>query len=298
MNKEPDVVELVFVSDERYAPRLRVTLKSVVEQVEGGLLFHIVANGISKAEKEAIVECALGSEVLFYDVDDSFVSGLSTRCHVSVAAYYKVFLSTVLPESTRRVIYLDCDLLVCSDLTALWSLDLEGNVLGAVWDPMYTYDEILIAEGTRKFNSGVLLIDLDRMREEQGEERCVEFLNSYHDQITLHDQAVFNNVFADRWFELDYRWNVQTCFYRHVLFGRGAKREIAASLGDPFVVHFSSNKKPWQVRSGHPYKNKYIKMSIAVGVRVGEGVTFINLAKRVKEEFCYLFYRTLCRQFA
>nr|CAD1844420.1 unnamed protein product [Ananas comosus var. bracteatus] len=94
--------------------------------------------------------------------------------------YARIYLADLLPRAVRRVIYLDSDLVVVDDVARLWSIDLGGRVLGA---PEYchanlsayftaafwshpSYPAVFAARSRRPcyFNTGVMVIDLDRWR--------------------------------------------------------------------------------------------------------------------------------------
>ena len=45
-------------------------------------------------------------------------------------------IGTLLPNNVDRVICLDSDTLICSDLEELWNIDMHGNILAGVADCM------------------------------------------------------------------------------------------------------------------------------------------------------------------
>ncbi len=54
--------------------------------------------------------------------------------HISVATYFRLFSTELLPE-LDKAIYLDCDILVRGSLKELWNMDMGGNYLAAVYHP-------------------------------------------------------------------------------------------------------------------------------------------------------------------
>ena len=80
-------------------------------------------------------------------------------------------------------------------LGPLFDLDLGGNPLAARLD--YTGD----------FNSGVLLIDLEKWREEKITERSLAWALEKGEELKFVDQDSLNAIIGDRYIRLDQRWN-------------------------------------------------------------------------------------------
>ncbi len=124
--------------------------------------------------------------------------------------------------------YLDADILVLDDLESLWETDLEGAVVGAVLDgldPKLKHGDPGFEEVPRVqdyFNSGVLLIDLGRWREERISERALELLIN-HPQSLFSDQDALNIVCDGRWKKLDPRWNFQDYYEKKENLGYGSR---------------------------------------------------------------------------
>ncbi len=83
-------------------------------------------------------------------------------------------MGLVVPRSIEKVIYLDCDMIIRRDLTALWEMPLAGHVLAAALDPGYDLGFVPgWPSDTPYFNSGVMLVDLARGgRRELAKPRC------------------------------------------------------------------------------------------------------------------------------
>ena len=93
----------------------------------------------------------------------------------------RLFIGTLLPKTVKRVLYLDCDTVVVQSIGNLWNLDLKGHVAGAVMEPtiyQVVKQEIGLKEQDPYFNSGVLLIDLERWRADGVEKRLLDFYGS------------------------------------------------------------------------------------------------------------------------
>ncbi|AIR09843.1 Putative bifunctional glycosyl transferase, family 8 [Ligilactobacillus salivarius] len=92
-----------------------------------------------------------------------------------------MLLPELLPD-VKRILYLDVDMLILDSLGELYRTDLGNNILGVVRDFPFTNDKsswsyFLLGEfGNRYFNSGMLLMDLVAMRENNIVSRFMEFI--------------------------------------------------------------------------------------------------------------------------
>ena len=110
-----------------------------------------------------------GVEVVHTQVPEHLVKGFEACEYLPPVAWYRSRMCDVAPDEPR-VLYLDCDVLVVQDLTTLWSVELDDDHLfAAVTDPSYSrsdadLERLGLPPGAPHFNSGVMLMDLERMR--------------------------------------------------------------------------------------------------------------------------------------
>jgi lipopolysaccharide biosynthesis glycosyltransferase len=110
------------------------------------------------------------------------------------------------------------------------------------------YPEMAVSPHAKYFNSGVLLMDLERWRSEGITEEVLAHAKRYRRHLRFPDQDALNSVLATRWLELEPRWNSVL----NVVWGlrRGAtpraRRAYDAVLERPAILHFLAGPKPWQ----------------------------------------------------
>lgn len=115
-------------------------------------------------------------------------------------SWVRFFLNDYIPLAPRAL-WLDMDTIVQADVAPLYKMHMEHTVAGVQEIPIYM-------DG---FNSGVLLIDLDRFRKE---DRARSLVANYYrlmaNTTDFADQNVMNVEFPKgKWDELDWRWNAQ-----------------------------------------------------------------------------------------
>jgi lipopolysaccharide biosynthesis glycosyltransferase len=249
-------MNVVCASDERFLPHTATMLCSLLETNKVGCVYYL-HNGIAEQELLKLREFvhAYGSEFEAYSVNSALLPSLKVDGHASIANYYRLLIPDLLPDDIDKVLYLDSDLLVCESLEGLWATDIDDYAIAAVATPYSMgYLHIGTSYESKYFNSGVMLMNLAKWRQEQIHRKVIDFIHGNPERIRFWDQDGLNVVLADSWLEVDPRWNVT-----HDLFIEEYKKSKYANvLAHPAIVHFSGkSQKPWQPSSKHPYKAAY-----------------------------------------
>ncbi|XAR61805.1 Polygalacturonate 4-alpha-galacturonosyltransferase [Bertholletia excelsa] len=170
--------------------------------------------------------------------------------------YARSYLADLLPTCVRKVVYLDSDLVLVDDIAALAATPLGGAVLAApeycnanftaYFTPTFWSNPVLsLAFADRKacyFNTGVMVIDLDRWRTGDYTRKIEEWMELQKRMriYELGSLPPFLLVFAGKIAPVDHRWN------QHGLGGdnfRGLCRDLHP--GRVSLLHWSGKGKPW-----------------------------------------------------
>lgn len=211
-------------------------------------------------------------EIVWTSINPSFAKGLKVSEHVTKEAYYKLLLPEVLPREFQKAIYLDCDLIVREDISRLWDMGLGGLSLMAVPEMSSTgmyassvygvklYETLDIKPDSRMFNSGVMILNLERWRKEETSRLVFDYLRVHGKEVVWWDQDGLNAILNNSWGSLDPGWNLQT----HLIYDYSSWRASPLSkevyyktIKSPYIVHFNTSKKPWQKGNMHPYKDLF-----------------------------------------
>lgn len=270
-------MNILLSSDDNYASHLGVVMYSLMihNSKAEKLNFFVVCNGVSTdnlSKLKSLVQHFINSN-LFLIPFDSYVKDLHLDMSwpISLSAYARLFAAELLPTEIKRVLYLDCDMVVNADLAELWNFDLEGNSIAAVQDQMFPSikKSIGIPPQIPYFNSGLLLIDLSKWRELDFGKRCFDFISKYNGRVIHHDQGVLNGLFWGRWTRLPLRYNVMTIhfFLNQKLIRKFFKDyspfydevEIELAKSNPVILHYtpSYTSHPWEEHCRHPFRNLY-----------------------------------------
>lgn len=230
------------------------------------LRFWVVTNTIEEADLAPARErvAAVGAQLVLCRIDDlgARLARAPVRGHISQAAYYRLFLPEVLPPEVERVIYLDCDVVVCRAIEELWDTDLGGHAIAAVMKPRAEeFADVGLEAETDYFNSGVLVIDVARWRELGVARGTLEFAAVHPGRRHGHDQPGLNHVFNGQWKHLDPRWNQQFKFFVHTARHlRMTRRDLRRVRRDPYIIHFTTQSKPWNYTNTHPWRHRFFEV--------------------------------------
>lgn len=261
-------MNIVLSADESYARYGAVVMASVIANAAdpGRIRFFMLTPGMCEETKNslhAFVEDA-GVVIGIIDVDAQELQGLKVG-RFGTAALLRLLMHCYLPNDCERVIYLDCDVIVRSDLSDLWAMPLNGNVAAAAND-LYK-PSISMARNLPDdyFNSGVMLVDLAAWRDKCVGERALAYLEEDGYDSRYPDQDALNQVLAGDWYRLAPEWNFQPTAYAAVekryphLLPHLASLETA--IRHPRIVHFIGAVKPWHAMCVHPLQEDFIAYS-------------------------------------
>lgn len=227
---------------------------------------HVVHPGLDEAVRERVIHGLKKVQVRWISADDDAVSGAHFSVFLSTASLYRLLLGDLLPPDLKRVIYLDADTIVADSLAPIYEHPLEeGAVVGAVPDAQSPWaagplgppwQELGLSPSSTYFNSGVMLIDLDRWRRDRTGHRCLELLRRL--SPSWGDQDGLNTILENRWHQLPRRWNVQSADFRRSSIAWALwTDEIHDAINAPGIIHYTESAKPWLAGSEHPENDRW-----------------------------------------
>ncbi|KAH9853397.1 glycosyl transferase [Lenzites betulinus] len=243
-------VNVVLTIDAGYAIAAAVAIRSAAMHTRGGITFYVANTGLPEDVmyklRQSLPE-GVDATIVFVD--------LSPSEHRSALppgpTWDKIAMIPRLP--VERVLYLDADVLVRSDLRELWDTDLQGKPIAAAVDVGFPAGH---TEGPSAsyFNAGVLLMDLAAIRARLGE---LNDIASAMKGAKMQDQDALNVHFDGKWVPLSLRWNAQGLgtYAAH----RTPEREALAmdEMEDPKIVHFTGALHPTMAAVINPFVQPY-----------------------------------------
>lgn len=284
-------MNIVLCTDSNFVEHCGTTLMSIVDNNKR-CHFYIITDGLIEKDIRTLKGIALknGSTLDIVPVDKRLLEKFPmpqniATSHISIATYYRLFLSELLPH-VDKLIYLDCDIIVRHSLEDLWNVDLNDYALGAVYQicdwNVQANQRLGIPIEYGYFNAGVLLINLTYWRNYNYLQLFLDYIEKNRNKIVYHDQDVLNYVAHTSTLMLPCKWNMLSVFfYPSVLMECDVdengnilrkfeeyKKTLPYDIANPAIIHFVSRPKPWNIRCRHPWLNEFIKYRKKAGFRI------------------------------
>lgn len=258
-------VNILLSTDDNYVMPTGVLMTSICENTKSEVIFYIMTNSDFKEESKSSLKRNISKynqEIVFIPVQSSatkdFPFGRPDQpTHVSVATYYRLLITKLLPESVDKIIYLDGDMIVMDDIAGYFNEDVDRFAVGAVIDQdmdINVKDERLeYPKQEGYFNAGSLLINLKYWREHNAYEQFIKVIHEKADIIIYHDQDVLNYTFHNQKRWISPRYNVQTSFLVAKKISQYSE-DVISAIKNPLVIHFCMRGlKPWMIRCDNPF---------------------------------------------
>ena len=245
MNRE---IPIFFTIDDAYAPFLGVALNSAVKNSSADRKYKAIVLHQDLSEANIKKLKALESDNFqieltpmkanFEDLDDRMSNRL--RCdYFTLTIYFRLFIPAMFPEYDKGI-YIDSDVVLTDDIAKLFDTDIGDNFIGACNDlsiadipPLVAYTENAVGvKGKEYINSGVLLMNLKKMRECDFEGHFLNLLNTYHFDSIAPDQDYINAMCNGKIYYLDEVWDAMP-------------NEAKPPIKDTKIIHYNLFSKPW-----------------------------------------------------
>ena len=187
----------------------------------------------------------------------------------------RLYFDRLVPENVHRLLYVDCDTIICSTLQELCMFDMQNRTLGMVLDAYGALMRTPELGNAPYYNAGILLIDCDKWRGGNWSSRITGYIKEHGAQFKHPDQDIYNIVCRDEIVCMPIRYNFQTMHraYGEKLYfrwfpssGYYEASEIAEARNNPAIVHMIRmlGINPWSSGAWHPDReifNRYKEKS-------------------------------------
>lgn len=215
--------DIALICDDNYCLPTAVCIQSIKDNynLNDTLLVHVCTFGL-RDENVLKLNSMGGGRVevsieVFKEEDyEDLLQLISQKSHVTPTALIKFELPNYF-SNLKSILYLDSDLIIKSDISELLKIDVDSYILAASYDFNQHLNRLryTLMRGPDKvfyFNSGVMLLNLQRMREEHITSQLWDY-KIYHAKSWLMDQESFNAVCGDYVFHLPIRWNFNPMYF-------------------------------------------------------------------------------------
>lgn len=294
-----DKIAIVLSFDEFFAPYASVTLQSIIEFSSPNSTYDIILlnNGMDSRTKKMLLEPFGGRKnfsVRFVDCRAFFAGrNLHVERGYTPVTYNRLSLATILSDF-EKIIYLDSDIIMNSDIARLYSYELGDNLIAGVRDlPMIAwgsvksnpeheniYEILELSDPMAYINAGMLICNVEKFNKELPFSYIIDYVSSR--RLRWMDQDAFNKLCDGKILLLPQEFNVITSGRDDAEIIRNSECpelifEYRRALENPKVLHFIGCsflyidnpthwfQKYWEIARKTPY---YELLQMRANIRV------------------------------
>ncbi len=248
-------MNILFTVNRGYLEHLEDCVQSIIRYPsEDGYDIYIIHSDLEKADEnrlEKLSEEYVRFHFIYVDPEENYRFPETDRYPMEI--YYRIFASFLLPNDVDRILYLDADTLVINPLQALYHTPFRDNYMLACTHIRKTLSRINrlrlgIKDDRPYINSGVMLMNLRKLRENQRIEDITGYVEKYKNVLTLPDQDIITALYGDKVGLLDtMRYNLSDrilSFYNADL--NHEKIDLDWVREHAVIIHYCGKNKPWK----------------------------------------------------
>ncbi|SDW19757.1 Lipopolysaccharide biosynthesis protein, LPS:glycosyltransferase [Marinococcus luteus] len=255
---------IASIADHHYADSLGVAMMSLLSNTSqpDRLVFCIVDGGLSLKDKYCLEQLAQRFHATIRLIPDEwdFYSGqtwadLEHYPHVSRFASYRLLLPYLIEEKVDRLLYLDSDTMIRTDITALWDEPM-GTRAVAVAEPGPDTERAAALGLPRVHGSldpGLMMINVPQWKAQHLSTSVFTHMTTLGHTFA---DSLHSVTYSDQWWWHP-RWNTTTDMFTQPLPSHAYGNRVVEALQTPSAVHFNGPVKPWHAYCPHPYKYEY-----------------------------------------
>ncbi len=241
-------IPIFFSVDNSYAPFLAAALNSAIKKSSPQRQYKAIVlhQELTADNQSRLSDLATDNFKIEFIEMQSELEGITDsmsnrlRCdYFTLTIYYRLFIPIMFPQYDKGI-YIDSDVVLNADLAELFDMDIGENYIGACADfsvqeapPLVHYIENAIGVDRKEYiNSGVLLMNLKKLREVKLDYHFLRLLNKYHFDCIAPDQDYINAMCNGKIYYLGEEWDTMP-------------NENKPPLENPKLIHYNLFSKPW-----------------------------------------------------
>ena len=187
-------ISLAFALNDYYSPSAYVAMTSILHSKDYYTyisFYLIIPKNFKKNNKDFLLSLYDQYDyfnITFLEIDERYNKAFVSR-YLTKETYYRFSLGELIPY-LNKIIYLDTDIIAYRDLTNLYNLNFNGKIILGQLSCANKSPKT----GIYNINNGLLLLNLDRMRQIKMEKKVLDIINKGY-KNKFHDQGLINQYF-------------------------------------------------------------------------------------------------------
>lgn len=284
-----DILHILVSTDCNYIPILKSMLHSLFENNRDcAISVHLLHSSLDDggfSEVDRTVR-GYGGKLLSYKIDESRNNDIMVKeTRLPKETYYRLLCMDYLSSDVKKVLYLDCDIIINGSIKELYNTDMTGYLFAAAED----FNEVLkdysepaarqlefsanfLPEAYKYVNAGVLLMNLEYFRKVTTTDEIISMIDEFGDILVWHDQDLINYVFHKHILYFDYKmYNYFPVYFDW--------EDLCP--GVPAIIHYAGFFKPWK-------DDYYSKCEYFLKLNNGKTRRFVEQAKELYEKYAVM----------
>ena len=277
-------INVIYQFNEKYAAYAGVSMTSLlINNTDAEYInIYVLGEGLSDDSKNRLTDAAgrYGAKIFFPETShltDRFRKMGMIPYRGAYSVYLRLFFQELIDEPVERVIYLDADTIVDKSLLPLMNYDLAQKSIGMVLESNRDDYKIMIGMGADSdyYNSGVILYDVGKWKENDYSEKLVEHVKNVRSSY-IGDQDLINIVCEGdictlpliyNFQPLHKRYNPKDYFDAYGASGYYNVSDVSKSRKEAVIYHCYRwlGEFPWNRGNLHPFNDlfdRYLKQSL------------------------------------
>lgn len=256
INKNYDI-KVCYTCDNNYAEYVTVSIASILKNANknDNLTFYVISNDITEDRMEKIqklkyikdfnVNFISPKEEIFNDFKN-----IKTTEYLPLASFFRLKIASLI-QNEDKIIYLDPDTIIEKSLNDFFNTDITDCFCAGIPDIGYKKHgkRLGFSPNNKYINSGVLLINLKKWRDDNAEEKFSNNAKQYSSSFILGDQDIINKSFENQILIVNNKWNVQVINFC-------SRSDYSQKFN---ILHYTGRQKPWKFASYIPQKGVWFK---------------------------------------
>ncbi|MFL1780564.1 Glycosyltransferase family 8 domain protein [Candidatus Hepatincolaceae symbiont of Richtersius coronifer] len=272
-------INIVFASNKYYLPHMATCIASIFINAASTSLIkiHILHSTIDVKEQNKILSLLSLSKNKLSTIEFMDLTNIKIDYEIggyySVETMYRLYIVKLFPI-LDRLIYLDCDTIVLTDLRKLLDEDMSNLYIAGTKDQILIHyakeNKIIKGQGggifdyynsvlnfshediTKYIQAAVLVFNLKKIRQDHKENVMLEIQEKFPNLWWL-DQDIINYAFKNQIKHLSGRWNFGGWLYEKAIRGEGKEQllltpkenaEFKDAMENPYIIHYAGHFKP------------------------------------------------------
>lgn len=263
--------DIVYACNDNYVRQTLVSIVSLMETNHYPIKVWIISDKIMQENKEYIRNktCTFHMKLEFVELE-TVLGGvfLSEGERHPKTIYAKLFLENIIESD--KILYLDSDTVVNSDLEELWKRDMSEEFVAGVKMPYSSKKKSLLnlPSTVNYLCDGIIMINLQEWRKNEIGKKCKAYIQHYRGRPPMLSEGTLNYVCQQKIGILAPGYNVMPFMIMYsskeieklfMVSNYYNDEDIQLAKEYPIIIHFIKElfNRPWFEPCDHPYKNRF-----------------------------------------